>query len=170
MIVTRHLHSLRTYAHLICMDRTRGDALLEHCLSEAIRLSWQKPPDADVLVWMLALMHRAYLTEPAFRRRRARRTVVLADDDPIHFGLFCLGAREREAIVLIDILGQSYRNSAIIQRSSQSGVWHARSRGRDTLRRIIWNMPSAERMRWKQTCWCGNSRVVAPSVPKISSV
>ncbi|MFD1881155.1 hypothetical protein [Paracoccus pacificus] len=142
MIIARHLHSLRTYAHLICMDRERGDALLEHTLHRAILLSWQKQPNSDVLVWMLRLMHQSHRAGTPPCARKGQSAVLLAESDPARFALFCLGSRERESIVLVDILGQSYKNSAIIQRLSQSGVWHARSRGRETLRRIILNLPS----------------------------
>ena len=147
------LPRLRRYARTLVFDAGAADDLAQNTLERALANWHQFDPSRDLLVWVLAIAHNAFLDG---RRRDARLTVADPDDlqrvqdraggDPgpdvglrldLLAALRRLSAEQREALLLVCVEQLSYAEVAEVMHTPVGTVMSRVCRARAAMRQFL---------------------------------
>lgn len=145
------LPRLRRYVRTLVFDAAGADDLAQNTLERALANWHQFDPRRDLLVWVLAIAHNAFLDA---RRRDARLTVADPDElqrahdraDPgtdvglrldLLAALRRLSAEQREALLLVCVEQFSYAEAAEVMQTPVGTVMSRVSRARTAMRQFL---------------------------------
>jgi RNA polymerase sigma-70 factor, ECF subfamily len=147
---------LRRYARALTRDAVASDDLVQDCLARALgKLHlWQE--GTDLRAWLFTILHNQYVNQVR-RAIREGAPVGLSETEPMltqapHQGkrlelrdleraLAKLPEEQRSVILLVGLEGMRYEEVAEILDVPIGTVRSRLSRGRETLRRMIGNVP-----------------------------
>jgi RNA polymerase sigma-70 factor (ECF subfamily) len=144
--------SLRAYARLLVGDRSRADDLVQDCLERAWSRLHLFRSEADMRVWLFAILHNLYVSELR-REQRRPATVPLADDEEtlrapareearieleqLERALAELPAEQRAALLLVAGEDMSYEEAAAVLEIPVGTLMSRLHRARKRLRVLV---------------------------------
>jgi RNA polymerase sigma-70 factor (ECF subfamily) len=138
------------------LTRNRDDAedLVQRCCLRALERRWQWRPGSAMLSWLYAIMHTIWLNEVRARQRRRESSLDWEDEwceslsdfaavDPSHRALYrqvveaveLLPEAQRLVIMLVDVEGLSYKETAEVLAVPIGTVMSRLARARSTVGR-----------------------------------
>lgn len=150
-LVTALLPELRAYARSVADNAAEADDLVSDAVERAARAEAAPDTLTSLKPWMFRVIRNLNLDE--LRKRRVRkeysadiRRLYSAEPAPRHYAeegaavrraYHELGAKEREVLCLVDILGMTYREAASVMNVPVGTVMSRVSRARRALLLLI---------------------------------
>lgn len=148
------LPRLQAFCQKLIGDPELGDDLMQDALYDAWKGFGRLREDAAFKSWLYRIVINRYRTNLRQFKKRAGRTVSLADDiaddrdarvqaarDRLNLAMTCLSAKERALVTLHELEGWSYSELAAMFGSStgalRARLTRCRHRMRETLRRYF---------------------------------
>jgi RNA polymerase sigma-70 factor, ECF subfamily len=142
---------LRRYARSLTRDVSRGDDLVQSCLTRAVAKQHLWQPGTDLHAWLFTILHHQNVND--VRRSIREGSHVMFEEAPeltvqsnaiptlqlrdLEAALGRLRLEERQVILLIGLEGMRYDQVAEILNMPIGTVRSRLSRGRDRLRRLM---------------------------------
>ena len=149
--LTRLIPQLRAFARTLCGDATAADDLAQDAMLKAwdARQSFQM--GTNMKAWTFMILRNQFYSEKRRSWRQtqldqevAERTLVAVDDpeapvalDELRQGLGMLPAEQREALILVGVVGFAYEEAAAICNCAVGTVKSRVSRARRALQGIL---------------------------------
>jgi RNA polymerase sigma-70 factor (ECF subfamily) len=117
-LLDRHEGRLRRLAHGMLGERDAVDDVLQEAFVKAYRaLPAQFDDPRSESAWIYRIVHRACIDELRRRRRRPVLTEIEVQTEDEHAidvlsALACVGAKDRAAVLLVDLIGLDYETAA----------------------------------------------------------
>ena len=154
-MVTELIPAMRAFARSFCPDPSDADDLVQQTLMRALMSLDQYEPGTKLKAWMFTIMRNAFYTSiKRYNREKPGAAADIASEfgnhrsvpasqnwtaavREVHFAMNRLPDVQREALVLIAILGTSYEDAAEICNCEVGTIKSRTSRARSNLLALL---------------------------------
>ena len=155
--IERCIPDLRRYALTLCGNIDEADDLVQDTIARALSRWYLRRPENEVRPWLFAIERNLFLTD----RRRASRSLRVFDLNADALNAYspspdaamelrqvmemvaALPEDQRSVIVLVCVLGFSYRDAAKVLNAPEGTIMSRLSRARDKLRTMAGPAPAS---------------------------